>query len=61
MGVIPVAPSDNLAERIRGLGPDFSQFAGKLDSFDSVAKVFPEQTPACPQLDIIARLPTLCK
>ena len=57
--VIPVNPSDNLAERVRNLGPRVSQYAEKLDSADLVANVFsnPNQNSTYPQLDVIVQLP----
>lgn len=54
---IPVKPSGTLAQRLRDLKLDLSQFAEELDSADTVAYSFQSQTPPSPTLDVIVQIP----
>ena len=58
--MIPVKPSDTLAQRLEALG-DFFQFAGKVDPVDRVSHVFQTQAPTSPHLDVLVQVPTLSK
>jgi hypothetical protein len=52
---VPVEPAETLAKRIVDLGPDFSQFAVKLEPTDTVAEAFPE--PPAKHFHVIVQLP----
>ncbi|KAI0252519.1 hypothetical protein BJV78DRAFT_341455 [Lactifluus subvellereus] len=54
--LIPLKPSQSLAQRIKNLGPDLSTFAGKLDPVDLVTEVFFQERTST-YLDVIVQLP----
>jgi hypothetical protein len=55
-----VRPSDTLAQRVRDLGPAFSQFE-ELDPVDTVSNVCRPQTPTFPHLDVLVQIPIWSK
>ena len=56
MKAICIGPSRTLAERIRNLGLDVSQFAEELDQVESVAVVWPDSELPPGQLHVIVSL-----